>query len=119
MIPGTPLTVYYLDDEIDLLEVFQEIYASDDVVVKTFTNGETALASVRAAPPDLMVLDYRLAGLSGEEIARQMDPLIPKVLVSGDFLAPEDHPAFLRVLVKPVPMAVYSELFEGLRAGRL
>ncbi|MEI8096028.1 MAG: response regulator [Spirochaetales bacterium] len=119
MAGSVPFRVYYLDDEEGLLEVFQEAFDDDDREVKVFSNVEAALDAVRSQPPDLMVLDYRLPGASGEEIARQMDPAIPKVLVSGDFLCCDDHPAFVRVLAKPVPVAEYLALFALLQSGQL
>ena len=51
--------------------------------------GEDGLAGARAEPPDLVLLDWRLPGIQGVDVLRQLtsDPVtadIPVVVFSGD-----------------------------------
>jgi len=79
-----PLKVYYLDDELDILEIFSDEFANEDVSVTTFSDPKAAIDAIKANPPDLLFLDYRLPNTTGDQIALLLDPNIPKVLISGD-----------------------------------
>jgi CheY-like chemotaxis protein len=79
-----PLRIYYLDDEPDLLEIFAELFGSSEVTVTTFTDPNKAVEAIMASPPDLLFLDYRLPNTTGDKIALQLDPKIPKALITGD-----------------------------------
>jgi DNA-binding response OmpR family regulator len=79
-----PLKIYYLDDELELLEIFSDLFSSDDVVVTTFSDPKTAIEAIKASPPDLLFLDYRLPNTTGDQVALQIDPKIPKAIVTGD-----------------------------------
>lgn len=94
------LVVYYLDDEVDLLDVFSEIYSSDEIQITTFNQPEQAIAAINSAPPDLLLLDNRLPGTTGDMIAQKLDPNIPKALISGD-LTLEPKASFVKVFSKP------------------
>ncbi len=78
------IKVYYLDDEPDLLEVFKEVFESAQVQISTFSDPNKAIAEIQARPPDILFLDYRLPNITGDEIALQLDPFMPKALISGD-----------------------------------
>ena len=78
------IKVYYLDDEVDLLEAFKEIFEDTQIEISTFSDPQRALAEVSANPPDLLFLDHRLPNITGDEIALKLDPMIPKALITGD-----------------------------------
>jgi DNA-binding NtrC family response regulator len=94
------LNVYYLDDEVDLLDVFSEIYSSDEISITTFSQPDKAIAAIIATPPDLLLLDNRLPGTTGDVIAQKLDPSLPKALISGD-LTLEPKSDFVRIFSKP------------------
>ena len=79
-----PLNIFYIDDEKELLEVFSEMFSTNDVNIKTFTDPENALVEILKNPPDLIFLDYRLTNTTGDEVAKKINSNIPKVLLSGD-----------------------------------
>jgi len=95
-----PLKVYYVDDEPSLLELFTELFATRDVEIKTFADPMQAVAAIRADPPDLVFLDYRLPKTSGPALAAQIDAKIPKALITGDLL-PKPDANFVAVFEKP------------------
>ena len=80
----TQLKVYYLDDEADLCEIFEDYYASENVEVTTFTDPKAAVAAIKSTPPDLFFIDYRLEESNGDDVARETDAAIPKFLITGD-----------------------------------
>ena len=94
------LKVLYLDDEAGLCEAFSDTFATPDVTVTTFTSYLDAIASAKSNPPDLMFIDFRLPGTTGDQVAQMLDPQIPKYLVTGD-LSVQTKYKFLKVFTKP------------------
>ena len=93
MSPGSdnrsgPARILIVDDACDNSEVLQIMLNWEGFVTQIASSGEEALASVAAAPPDLMLLDLSLPGLSGYEVTSQMKGNvatkdIPVVIISG------------------------------------
>ena len=65
-------TVLVVEDEPKILDVVRDYLADAGFTVTTATDGRAALASARAAPPDLVVLDLGLPGLDGLDVAREL-----------------------------------------------
>lgn len=105
------LLVYYLDDEVDLLDVFSEIYSSEEIQITTFSHPEKAISAINSYPPDLLLLDNRLPGTTGDMIAQKLDPNIPKALISGD-LTLEPKASFVKVFSKPFNSKEMSEFLN-------
>jgi DNA-binding response OmpR family regulator len=84
----TPHRILVVDDEplnVELLD--QELSDLGYQVVKA-TNGQEALTSVAASPPDLILLDVLMPGIDGIEVCRRLkdDPttrLIPVVIMTA------------------------------------
>ena len=74
-----PLKVYYLDDEKDLCEMFVDYFSNKDVEVTTFTDPLKAIAHSLNHPPDLIFVDYRLPGTTGDEVAKSLGASVPNV----------------------------------------
>ena len=80
-------------------------------VVRPFANGEDAWRSIVASPPDLVVTDYGLEGIDGQELCRRLRAApevceIPVILMTGTFdLAQpggvDEDLAIDRVIFKP------------------
>jgi DNA-binding NtrC family response regulator len=79
-----PLRVYYLDDEPDLLELFVDTFSTPEIEITPFHEAKNVLEAIRISPPDLVVLDYRLPNVNGDQIAAQIDSRIPRALITGD-----------------------------------
>ncbi len=93
--------ILYLDDEIDLLEIFYDSLASETYHIEIFHNPKLALEAIGSSPPDIIFLDYRLPGVTGVELAKQIPGHIPKVLVTGELNLQPQSP-FIQVFEKPL-----------------
>ncbi len=107
------LKVVYLDDEPELCTLFEEMFSSGNVIIKTFVDANAAIDYVRINPPDIIFLDYRLRQTTGVQVAIKMDNLIPKILVTGD-LTEEFSGDFFKVFHKPILSTQINELFMQL-----
>lgn len=95
-----PLRVLYLDDEQVLLENFVDMYASPEIEISVFSDPQVAQQEIQKNPPDLLVLDHRLPGITGDQIGLTVGQSIPMVLLTGELLYEPSAP-FLRVFTKP------------------
>ena len=95
-----PFNIVYIDDEEELCEVFSEIFSSDEIKINAFTRPEEGIDYIQQNPPDLIVLDYRLPGTTGDEIALKLDPSIPKILSTGEMQVKTKY-EFYKVIFKP------------------
>ena len=57
--------VLLIEDEPNIIEAISFILSRDGWTVHTHADGATAMARVRATPPDLIILDVMLPGRSG------------------------------------------------------
>ncbi len=104
------LKVFYLDDEVELCENFSDLFSTNEVIITTFTDPKLAIEAIKKNPPDLFFLDYSLPGISGDEVAQNIDPCIPMVLVSGE-LSPVTVHQFVKIVKKPYKNKEILELF--------
>lgn len=85
-------TILFVDDEPSILKVRQLIFESMGYCALTAESGEEALEILREKAVDVVVLDYLMPGMDGEETAREIRRLlgdIPIVLSSGCLSIPE------------------------------
>ena len=61
-----------IEDEPNIIEAISFILSRDGWTVHTHADGATAMARVRATPPDLIILDVMLPGRSGYDILRDL-----------------------------------------------
>ena len=94
-----PIKVYYIDDEIELCENFEDFFASEEISIKTFTDPFIAIEFMKSQPPDLLFIDYRLKGINGDEVSQILDPSIPKMLITGDISLQTQY-KFLKIFFK-------------------
>jgi two-component system alkaline phosphatase synthesis response regulator PhoP len=64
--------VLVVDDEPKLVDVVRDYLRAAGYSVTTAADGLAAVASARARPPDLVVLDLGLPGLDGLDVAREV-----------------------------------------------
>jgi DNA-binding response OmpR family regulator len=65
-------TVLVVDDEPHIADVLRAYLARDGYEVRTSGDGEQALALARSDPPDVLILDVMLPGLSGFDLLRML-----------------------------------------------
>lgn len=107
-----PLNVYYLDDEKDLLENFYDLFSSDTIKITIFSDPKTALEAIEQNPPDLLFVDYRLPGTTGDQVAAKVKTKIPTALITGDMQINSDFP-FVRIFEKPVNIDVVEAFIKS------
>jgi len=95
-------TILAVDDSPESLRVFVGVLTAEGYEVRQASSGELALASAASAPPDLILLDVRMRGISGFDVCRRLKAAeetrhIPVILVSAS--------------------ADVSERVEGMEAG--
>ena len=64
-------TLLVVDDAPENIDVLRAIL-SDDYIVKATTSGQMAMKIVAAQPPDLILLDVVMPGMSGHDVCRQL-----------------------------------------------
>ncbi|QXV65707.1 response regulator [Mucilaginibacter achroorhodeus] len=62
--------ILVLDDNQDILEVVHETLTYENFEVKSITRGIDVMPLVEEFNPDLVILDYRVAGANGGEICQ-------------------------------------------------
>ncbi len=83
-----PARILIADDMPDLLEALRETLVREGYAVQAVGDGASALAAIRADPPDIAVLDLKMPRMTGFEVCRVLreDPLLenlPVVILSA------------------------------------
>jgi len=65
--------ILVVDDDLDIREVIAELLTDEGYEVSVARNGQEALASCRALPPELIILDLQMPVMDGLEFARVRD----------------------------------------------
>ncbi len=64
------ITIFIVEDDPDINEILEDNLWREGYRLRTFTNGEKALDAIMKTPPDLIILDLNLPGMSGLEICK-------------------------------------------------
>jgi len=64
--------ILILDDNQDILEIVHETLTYEQFDVKSTGDGAEVLPLIEDFNPDLVILDYRVAGTNGGELCRQI-----------------------------------------------
>lgn len=65
-------SILIIDDSPDNLRVLSRTLSTCGYAVRCVTNGEMAFVSIQNRPPDLILLDIRMPGVSGYDICQQL-----------------------------------------------
>jgi len=79
-------TVLLVDDEKDFLEILLKRLRKRKLNLLAVSSGEDAIRTVQENPVDVVLLDVRMAGMSGIETLREikkMKPLIEVIMLTG------------------------------------
>ncbi len=110
-ISSSGYTILLVDDNAEYLEATRVLLTHEGHQVICTGNGEGALAILRARHIDLILLDYYMPGLTGEEVVAQLrrfNPYIQVILQTG--YASEQPP---RSLLRRLDIQGYHDKNEG------
>jgi len=120
---GTRLVI--VDDDPLVLDIVTRMFEAHGFTVRAFVEPERALESVLEEPPDALLSDCRMPGMSGPDLCRAVrDRLGPEgpftVLWTGDraHLGADGERAADVTLDKPTPMAELVRLIGQRARGR-
>lgn len=65
-------TILLVDDNLQNLELMQAYLDDLPCIIRTATNGEEAMASIDAHPPDVILLDVMMPRMSGFEVCQKI-----------------------------------------------
>src|SRR5580765_6677238 len=123
-----PYTLLLADDSTTIQRIVELTFASEDIAVVAFSDGDHAIASLDRSIPDIVLADVGMPGRSGYEVSRYIKnspPLahIPVLLLTGAF-EPVDQAKALEagcdgILIKPFePQFVVSRVKELLKKSK-
>lgn len=87
-------TILCIDDDPSLLEVQKALFESTGHRVLIASNGPSGIMFARKHPIDVIVLDFKMPGVDGNQVAQVLmkeQPTVPVVVWSGcpdDVLSP-------------------------------
>lgn len=64
--------ILILDDNQDILEIVHETLSYEKFDLKSTSHGEEVMPMIADFLPDLVILDYRVAGTNGGELCKQI-----------------------------------------------
>ena len=87
--------ILVVDDDPKVCTMLAKMLEDESAIVTGVTSGQEALARIAQAPPDLVLLDLMMPGMSGFEVVARMRATatglnIPVVIVSAKALTDED-----------------------------
>jgi two-component system, cell cycle response regulator DivK len=69
---GRPVSVLIVDDTEDVRDLYESYLRHHDLDVATASAGPQALDCIRTQPPDVLVLDLGMPGMTGWEVLRRL-----------------------------------------------
>jgi FixJ family two-component response regulator len=106
--PPRKSMIYVVDDDYDVRTSLRFLLETEGFDVRTFRSGTALLGSSTRHRADCLVVDYKMAGLDGLELAyrlRGLDVSTPIVLITGypdeNILAKATSAGVRQVLLKP------------------
>ena len=112
------------DDDPDTCAILRQVLSDEGYTVETVSNGRTALKRIAASPPDLLITDLLMPGLTGWSLfarVRRLSPTLPIIIISGSDMGGRhredslpDHTVFLR---KPLDLDQLLATVERSIAG--
>ena len=81
------LLVAVVDDEESVRKSLRRLFSASEFDATTFASGQEFLDSLPARPPDCLVLDLQMPGLSGLEVQRHLAAdgvRLPTIIITAD-----------------------------------
>jgi two-component system response regulator (stage 0 sporulation protein F) len=119
------IRILIVDDAGPVVVLCVNVLQALGYAVKGANRGEAAMEMIRKESFDLMVLDYKMPGMSGFEVfeqARQLHPKMAVVLVTGhgtpDIVNEANRLGFNAILLKPFTSDELRATVEKVLADR-
>jgi CheY-like chemotaxis protein len=113
---GTTLKhILIVDDEEAVAYVFERYLTIKGYRVSVATSGEQALEAYRADRPDLVITDYKMPGMNGDELLRRLRalrPALPAVMISANPIDVGPTLDEVKFFPKPVSLETLVEHLE-------
>ena len=118
--------ILIVDDDAQLRQSFEKLLNAEGHTVKTASSGEAAIALVKDAVPDLVIMDVRMPGMSGLEAFRaihEIEPKLPVIIMTAygttdTAIEATKLGAFEYVLKPPEIPDILALISQALEAGR-
>ncbi|MAB78684.1 MAG: hypothetical protein CMJ89_04950 [Planctomycetes bacterium] len=121
--PG-PWRIYLVDDRPSNMGFIRDALLTNGHELQTFVDGPTALRSIQQRPPDFVLLDLEMPGMSGMEVLRKiretdrLSDVIVVVLSAHPKREVEDESRKAganEVLGKPMPLRLLRKVLLELK----
>lgn len=119
--------ILLLDDDADLVDELSDALIAAGYEVAAFTEGEAALSAADDFRPDIALIDLKMKGVSGFQVARELGRRestsgIPVVAMTGYYTGREDEEKMKEsgiraCLFKPFPFEVAARKLKCLLKG--
>ena len=108
------MTLVFLDDEPDLCDLYESLFANDSRKVVTFTEPEAAINYFEKGVCDFCFIDYHLGSVLGTSVRESLPDNVKCVLVTGEagIKTPE---GFIDVLEKPFDFDEFDAYLEKIK----
>jgi two-component system response regulator HydG/two-component system response regulator AtoC len=71
--------ILLVDDEINSLKVLSAALSNEDILVETAASGEEAYGMFKNENYDLVISDYKMPGMNGEELLEKVKTITPEI----------------------------------------
>ena len=106
--PPRKSLIYVVDDDYDVLRSLRFLLETEGFDVRTFRSGSALLGSATRHGADCLVVDYKMAGIDGLELAQRLRGLAfstPIIMITGypdeNIAAKASSAGVRQVLLKP------------------
>ena len=90
---GSKRKVLVVDDDPQIRRILERMLVGSSYEVRTAGDGVAALSQVKEDPPDLVILDIMMPGMSGIEVCRQIRETNPGLPIQVLMLSAKDSQA--------------------------
>lgn len=112
--------ILIVDDEQAVGYVFERYLAIKGYRVSVAYDGEQALQAFRADRPDLVITDYKMPGMNGDELLRRLHaiaPALPAVMISANPIEVGPILDGVKFFPKPVSLETLVDYLDTILRG--
>ncbi len=75
------MKILIVDDEQDVLDLFNDLFRKKDYEIESALGGKTALDMIQKSRPDIVLLDIKMPDMNGIEVLQQIKKIDPSIEV--------------------------------------